>query len=300
MRAAPEFIFALSAIFVGGTGLAFGLLEIAPLARPNLGIRGLKRTRALEQSRLFAVVEPLIRRVAAWVPAQAPHVFRSLLTRRLRESGDYLGFNEPELIAASVLGGVILASAGALVTTIFPNALPLAAVGFGVGICLPFSRIWSVARSRARHVTRSLPSVIELTGMCMGAGLDFPRSLRRIVECSPDVDEPIVEELRRVLQELDLGHTRREALLSLGRRVPTDEIKELVNSVVQSEEKGTPIARVLTIQARTLRLRRSAAAEEKASGAALLLVGPMTLIFACVIALLMGPVVLRVMGGAVE
>jgi tight adherence protein C len=297
MHVTPIFTLALTGILVGGTAIAFVLLETAPLPRPNLGIRGWKRTRALEQHGLFAIVEPLIRRVAAWLPTETPLAFRSILTRRLRESGDYLGFNEQELAAASVLAGLFMAGAGALLSKPFASAPPLAAVGFGVGICLPISRVWSVARSRARHVTRSLPGVIELTSMCMGAGLDLPGSLRRIAECSADIDQPIVEEIRRVLQELDLGHTRREALLALAERVPTDEIKELVSSVVQSEEKGTPIARVLMVQARTLRLRRSAAAEEKASGAALLLVGPMTLIFACVIALLMGPVVLRVIGG---
>jgi tight adherence protein C len=113
-------------------------------------------------------------------------------------------------------------------------------------------------------------------------------------------DEPIVEELQRVLQELDLGCTRRSAMNGLALRVPSDEVRELVNSVLQAEDKGSPLARVLTIQAQTLRLRRSVAAEEMAAEAALMLVGPMTLIFLCVIVLLLGPVVVRVMTGGFE
>jgi tight adherence protein C len=131
----------------------------------------------------------------------------------------------------------------------------------------------------------------------MGAGLDFPGSVRRTVGSAPDGNEPIVEELRRVLQELEVGRTRREALADFAERVPSDEVRELVNSLVQAEAKGSPIAHVLGIQAQTLRLRRSIAAEESASEAALMLVGPMAMIFVCVIVLLLGPVVVRVMSG---
>jgi tight adherence protein C len=129
----------------------------------------------------------------------------------------------------------------------------------------------------------------------MGAGLDFPGSLRRIVDCAANPREPIIEEFERILQELDLGHTRKGAMQGFAKRVPTDQVRELVNSVAQAEEKGSPLSSVLSIQAQTQRLRRSVQAEETASSAALMLLGPMTLIFLCVIALLLGPVVVRFM-----
>ena len=135
--------------------------------------------------------------------------------------------------------------------------------------------------------------------MCMSAGLDFPGSLRRIVDSAAEPNDPVIEEFNRVLQELDLGHTRRHAMEGLATRVPVDQVREFVNSVVQAEAKGSPLASVLTVQAQTQRLRRSVAAEETAAEAALMLLGPMTLIFLCVIALLLGPVVVRFMMGGV-
>jgi tight adherence protein C len=171
---------------------------------------------------------------------------------------------------------------------------------FVLGMLLPWFRLRAVARDRVERVTRSLPGIIELAAMCMGAGLDFPSSLRRVVDSAAEPNDPIVEELHRVLQELDLGCTRRSAMLGFATRVPSNEVRELVSSVLQAEDKGNPLARVLTIQARTLRLRRSVAAEEVASEAALMLVGPMTLIFICVIVLLLGPVAVRVMTGGFE
>ena len=287
----------LIAVFVGLVGLLIQLGRTPAATRPTLGTRGLKRASALERSAMFRLCEPLVRYVAAWAPPRALGRVRGVLVRWLRESGDHLGLDDSELLAASVLSGVALAAVVILIAE--RSGLPAAAVPVGAafGALLPPFRVRAVAKARARHITKALPGFIELAAMCMSAGLDLPRSLRRIVESSASADSPIVEEIRRVLRELDLGRTRRDALLGFAERVPTDEVRELVNSIVQSEARGTPLARVLTIQARTLRLRRSASAEEAASGAALMLVGPMTLIFACVIVLLMGPVILRVMGG---
>jgi tight adherence protein C len=131
----------------------------------------------------------------------------------------------------------------------------------------------------------------------MSAGLDFPGSLDKIVKTAADPSNPLVEEFRRILQELELGYTRRRALEGFAERVPTDQVREFVNSVVQAEQKGSPLASVLMVQSQAQRLRRSIAAEETASDAALMLVGPMTLIFLCVILLVLGPLVVRFMTG---
>ena len=278
-------------------GLSFRIVRRAALVRPALGNRGLKRARALSEGVFFARIEPLLRHTAAWMGDLHVPRLRTSIARDLRRSGDYLGLCEDELLAMSLLSGISFAIVMAFITSALQLSQLCVVSALVLGAMLPVFRVKAVASARASSVTRSLPGVIELAAMCMGAGLDFPRALRRIVESAADSSQAIIEELRRVLQELDLGHTRRAAMAAFSERVPSDEVRELVNSVVQSEEKGTPLARVLTIQARTLRLRRSVAAEETASEAALMLIGPMSLIFLCVIALLLGPVVLRVMTG---
>jgi tight adherence protein C len=212
-------------------------------------------------------------------------------------AGDYLGLSGDELIAACLLGGAGLGGAALLICNLLSVHGLFALIGLGLGFFVPWFRIAAVAQLRARTVGRALPSAVELAAMCMSAGLDFPGSLRRIVDSASDPSVPVIEEFSRVLQELDLGHTRRSAMERFALRVPTDQVRELVNSVIQAEQKGTPLATVLTIQAQTQRLRRSIAAEETASEAALLLLGPMTLIFLCVIVILLGPVVVRFMTG---
>lgn len=266
----------------------------APQPRPTLGHRGLQRARALSEHLAFASIEPLVRYLATWAAQLPVPRLRRLLVRQLRESGDYLGLSDDELLSMSAITGIATGFAMTLLARPLSLSYLLALPAGLLGALLPVFRVRSVAHERAKSVTRALPATIELAAMCMEAGLDFPRALRRIVQSTTDNRLAIVEELARVLQELELGRTRRAAMIELSKRIPSDEVRELVNSVIQSEDKGTPLARVLLIQARTLRLRRSIAAEETASEAALMLVGPMSLIFLCVIALLLGPVLLRV------
>jgi len=286
------------AMILGGvSGFVFQLALTSPAARPTLGGRGLNRARAISSRGIFALVEPVLRALAAWVGVLPLERVRRPLRRSLVHAGDYLGLSEDELIAMCALSGLGLGAAGLLACE--PLGLPgvFAMCAFCLGVVAPWFRVLSVARARARSVSRGLPSAVELAAMCMSAGLDFPGSLRRIAATAADPNDPVIEEFNRVLQKLDLGHTRRSAMEGFAARVPTEQVREFVNSVVQAEAKGTPLANVLTIQAQTQRLRRSIMAEETASEAALMLLGPMTLIFLCVIVLLLGPVVVRFMTG---
>jgi tight adherence protein C len=288
------------ALLAGLSGITFELVRRPPSARPLLGNRGLRRAQALGRGVSFALIEPAVRYLAARLSGLCPGVLRVRVSAALTESGDYLGLVEDELIALCVLCATVCGGLALFACAFTDLPLAFAAAMSVLGAFLPWFRVRAIARGRVKRVTRSLPSIIEMAAMCMGAGLDFPSSLRRVVESAADPDEPIVEELQRVLQELDLGCTRRSAMNDFAARVPSEEVRELVNSVLQAEDKGSPLTRVLTIQAQTLRLRRSVAAEEMASEAALMLVGPMTLIFACVIVLLLGPVAVRVMTGGFE
>ena len=292
-------LLALSFVTIlGGVSILVSqLAAIPPVARPTLGGRGLNRAEALRRAGLFALAEPPMRLVAAWVGA----VPLGRLKRRLRGdlvyAGEYMGLAEDELIALCALSGIGLGIVGSLLHVLLglPGLIVVCAVVLGT--IAPWVRVLALAQARSRSVGRGLPAAVELAAMCMSAGLDFPGSLRRIVDSAADSNDPVIEEFARVLQELDLGHTRKSALEGLAARVPSDQVREFVNSVVQAEEKGSPLSSVLTIQAQTQRLRRSIAAEETASGAALMLLGPTTLIFLCIIALLLGPVVVRFMTG---
>lgn len=296
-----DFLLAVTflAVIGGISSLVFRLAMTPAAIQPTLGGRGLRRAKALQRGGFFRLAEPTVRVVAGWMGLLPVERIRIHLRRVLVHAGEPLGLSEDELLASCALSGLGLGIVSWLVCKFLGlhGIFVMGALGFGV--IAPWFRVQAVARRRARSVSRGLPGAVDLAAMCMSAGLDFPGSLRRIVDSAADPSEPVIEEFGRVLQELDLGHTRRNAMEAFAARVPSAQVREFVNSVVQSEHKGSPLATVLGIQAQTQRLRRSIAAEETASDAALMLLGPMTLIFLCVVALLLGPVVVRFMTGGI-
>jgi tight adherence protein C len=127
----------------------------------------------------------------------------------------------------------------------------------------------------------------------MSAGLDFPGAVRQVVEKSSNPDDPLTEELGRLLNELSLGRTRKQALLDLMARAPAPAVTEFVTALVQAEERGNPVSEVLQIQAGVSRMRRTVAAEESAAKAGVKMVLPLFLLFGSIMLLVMGPMLLK-------
>ena len=168
-----------------------------------------------------------------------------------------------------------------------------------LGPLLPTLQLRSKTKERYKAVDRGLPAAIDLASLCMGAGLDFPGAIKHVVANMSDKKSPIRLELQRLLQEISLGRTRKQALQSFAERVRTDSVKEFVAAVMQAEEKGTPIALVLEVQATALRSRRSVLAEEAAARAGVLLMLPMLMIMVSIVLLLMGPLFIQMADGGI-
>jgi len=100
-----------------------------------------------------------------------------------------------------------------------------------------------------------------------------------------------------VLGALQLGRTRKQALLDFAERAPIDSVLEFTSSVVQAEERGNPIAQVLAVQAEALRRRRTTRAEEAASRAGVAMAGPLFLLFAAIMIIIVAPMILKLQKG---
>lgn len=264
-----------------------------PVVPAELGHRGLKRKMALEKGGLFRTTEPLIRLVAGWFSLLPLARQRRKVDKMLVHSGDWLGLSADELFAMCFLSGTFMMLIGIVLADMVGLGFGLALFFAVLGVYLPYTRLTGEIQDRFKSINRHLPQAIDLGALCMGAGLDFPGALRQVVDKSPDKLDPLIEELGRILQELDLGRTRRKALENFADRCPTDSVRDFVGAVVQAEEKGNPLAEVLNIQAHMLRMRRSIAAEESAAKAGVMMMAPLTLIFAAIILLLLGPFILN-------
>jgi tight adherence protein C len=279
------------------SGLALGIFTLArnpPVDTPRLGMRGLKRQQALAEGGSFTSIEPMMRMVAGWVAHLPLGDKRREIDEMLKHSGGWLGLTANEFVALSALGTVGFTVMGLVAVTL--AELPSIMVFFfaGLGGILPYVRASGEVQRRFKEVNRALPGAIDLASLCMGAGLDFPGSLRQIVDKAGRRDS-LVEEMSFILQELELGRTRKQALENFADRVPTEAVRDFVGTVIQSEEKGNPMAEVLRIQANMLRMRRSVMAEEAAARAAVLMMGPLMLIFGAIILVLLGPFIVNSM-----
>jgi tight adherence protein C len=273
--------------------LAFYAARQAPPAEKRLGLRGLKRQRALDRGGLFATAEPLVRRVARVARIVPLGSSRSRIDEMLIHAGDWLGLDVDEFVALSFVSALVGLGGGGLAT--FVLDLPGIVIPFFGGLfgALPYIVLTGEVQKRARSIDRALPGAIDLAALCMTAGLAFPGAVAQVVAKSADPDDALVEELSLILQQLNLGWTRRRALESFAARVPSEAVRSFVGAAVQSEQRGTPLAEVLQIQGATLRQRRSVKGEEAASRAAVLMMLPLVLIMGSIIVLLMGPFILR-------
>jgi tight adherence protein C len=288
-------LFALAAVSLALAAAAcvFMLARRPVPPSPTLGLAGLKRSRALARSSVFALLEPPMRVVAGWVSALPLDRVRTRLGSLLAGSGYWLGLSADELCALCALGGAVGLFFGWVLALLWNTTQLFLALVAALGTWIPYAMVSSEAQQRRRQIDRELPSTIDLVALCMSAGMDFPGALRQISRERTGGSSALDEELRLILQELDLGHPRRDALLAFARRVPSEAVSEFVSAVVQSEEKGNPLAEVLVIQAGVLRQRRTIMAEEAASRAAVLMIAPLVLLILATLLLIAGPLVIR-------
>jgi tight adherence protein C len=285
-------------LFIGTVTSALFIATYAVAAAPSrvasrLGMRGLKRQRALADNPAWAQVEPLVRWLGVRVSGVLEDPLRGKMDRQLSLAGDYLGLTPEEYLALSILsmfgGAAFGAVAGYMLDMGFVLTLATAPVGAAMG----YFAVSGEQTRRMKQINRGLPYAADLLALAMSAGQDFPGAVRQVVDKSSDPDDALVEEFTRILQELQVGMTRRQALLGFAERAPLESVAEFVSAIVQAEERGNPVAEVLQIQAGVSRMRRSVKAEEAAAKAGVQMVGPLFLLFFCIMLLVMGPMVLQ-------
>jgi len=281
--------------------LAVFALSYAMAAAPSgdparLGLRGLKRRRALAENSGWALAEPMARWTGRRLRGLISEKLVTTLDLQITRAGDFLGLVPEELLGFSVVSGFGGALCGTLVMRL-THVGYLAVVALSAfGLAAPFMILSSETTERLQAVSRRLPGAIDLLALAVGAGLDFPSAVRQIVEKAGNTADPLVEEFSLILQSLKLGRTRQQALEEFALRAPSRAVLDFTGAVVQAELRGTPVANVLALQAETSRLRRSVNAEVAASKASVKLIVPLALIFVCVLLIIVAPMVIRLQG----
>jgi tight adherence protein C len=285
------YVLLLVACFASAALFAHALVALPLPPEPRLGIRGLKRAWA-KRSRPFASVEPALRALGAQLEPRLGSGARAHIDRRLTLAGDWLGLLPGELIALSLSSALVVLVGGGAYVFLAEQRATLVLVAALLFALVPASRLSSIEQERRRAVDHGLPPLIDVLVLGLSAGLDLPAALRQVVDKSPSPSHPLIEELGFLLHELSLGKTRSVALQQLAERLPTASLRALSHAIIQAEEHGNPLARVLSIHAEVSRRERSTRAEEAAAKAGVRMMLPLVMVFAAILILMAGPMFL--------
>jgi tight adherence protein C len=168
-------------------------------------------------------------------------------------------------------------------------------VGLAVGFLGPEFWLGKRIRGRSMAMVLQLPDALDLLTISVEAGLGFDAALAKVVE---KMDGPLVVEFRQALAEVRMGRTRREALRDVAARADAQPVSNFIGAIVQAEQLGVPISKVLQIQSQQLRVERRQRAEEAAAKAPVKMLFPMVgCIFPTIFIVILGPAVIQIMGG---
>jgi Flp pilus assembly protein TadB len=152
----------------------------------------------------------------------------------------------------------------------------LAAVALSASWAAPSTWISLRMERRQREVERSLPDFLDRLSLALEAGLGFEVALRRSAERFPG---RLGEELRRMVRQLDRGHTRPLAMEEMAARNPSEDLRAFAASVRQADRLGTSLARALRVQSELSRNRRRRRAQEAGRRLPVLIVFPLVFFF---------------------
>ncbi len=243
------------------------------------------------------VIIPVARKLGEFAVRFTPQNAVQSVARKIELAGNP-GRLEPttfvslQLFVAIFLGGLMLA-----VFTLKETPEPLGtAILYGlvaavVGFLFPQLWLSSKITRRQKEIRKAMPDALDLLTICVEAGLGFDAAMSR-------VSEKWTTELSfmfaRVIQEIQLGKLRREALRDMAERIGIPEMTSFVAAVIQSEQLGVSMAKVLRIQSDQMRTKRRQHAEEEAHKAPLKMLIPMgLLIFPALMVVLLTPAGIR-------
>lgn len=239
---------------------------------------------------------PVMDWLAATAHRLSPDGQPNRIRRRLDLAGNPSGMDVDRVLALKMAGLLIGAVVGAGVPIVVGGG-PLAAlsgalVGMLAGFTLPNVVLYQVAYNRTETMRADLPDSLDLLTISVEAGLSFDAAL---AEVARNTTGPLAGEFFRVLQEMQIGVGRGAAIRSMGERTDLAELRQFSTAMVQADTLGIPIAAVLRVQAREMRIKRSQRAEEQAQKVPVKILFPLIFcILPTLFLFILGPAVITV------
>jgi tight adherence protein C len=293
----------LAAVFLG----IVGVVASASLSGPDRGVaRSLAAVEAINSAPASMrrdldkpfnerVTSPFIAGLTRLGRRFTPSDQTARMRRKLDLAGNPPGWDTDRILAFKVLGLFIGGAVGLVLPLLFGNVLW--AIVFGVGLAvlgfyLPNLILYQTAYNRSEQIRRELPDALDLLVISVESGLGFDAALSQVAR---NTTGPLADEFFRVLQEMQLGTGRPDAMRALVDRTDVSDLRGFVTSMIQADTFGIPVAQVLRVQAREMRIRRTQRIEEAAQKVPVKILFP--LIFCILPALfivILGPAVITI------
>ena len=228
---------------------------------------------------LDRTIIPLLRKFENFMVRFAPSGIHSTVERKLMLAGlldkwSPNGFITVWLICTAIFFGIAYIVLVTRRNMPFSQALLFAWLSVAVGAMLPFSVLNSVIRKRQKAIDKQLPEVLDLLSVSVRAGLSFDGALRKITD---RMSGPLIDEFRRMQQDVRMGSPRARALQAVAKRCDVDDLYLFITAVIQAERLGTSMGRTLDNQADNMRERRRQKAKAEALKAPVKIVFPLVM-----------------------
>jgi tight adherence protein C len=236
--------------------------------------------------------EPFVAKASQLVVRINPRVSVEAVSKKLMAAG--MRKTSPTTIIGAkgilgvggAIGGFVLGSAMA------PKYMLLLALVFGaIGALAPGLYLNGRVKSRQAAVSAELPDALDLLSVSVEAGLGFDGAVQKLTE---HMDGPLIEEFELALGEIRIGEGRSEALKKMAERSSSQEMASFVRAIIQADQLGISLGRILKVQAGDTRLKRQLIAEEKAMKAPIKMLFPTVIfIFPAMFLVVLGPAFLN-------
>lgn len=242
------------------------------------------------------VILPIVNTILNKLGQMGPKQNAEKLKNMLQQAGNPGGITPTTFVGLRMGLAVVLLLIFGFVTFTsmdMATAMMYTALGVTLGYLLPGMWLGQQIKKRKHRITRALPDALDLLTISVEAGLGFDIALKRVTE---KWDDDLSQEFKRVLSDISLGRTRRDALRDLATRTDVEDVQIFVSAMIQAEQLGVSIAKILRLQSDQMRQRRRQRAEEQAQRAPILMLFPMVfLIFPSIFVVILGPAVPKIM-----
>ncbi|NJN95961.1 MAG: type II secretion system F family protein [Anaerolineales bacterium] len=277
----------------GGGDIQVRLEEFAGRATP-LTLEEIE----LSQPFVQRVIRPNLIRLGNALGKFSPSKSRAAAELMLERAGRPYGWGATEFLGLRLFVAVIFGVLTFLITVISPTVGPLAKilaplVAALIGFVLPVLWIRSKINRRKKEIIKSLPDAMDLLTIAVEAGMGFDGALQKVAE---KWDNELSRGFAKVVHEMRLGVIRREALRNMSNNMDVPDVTSFVAAIIQADQLGVSIAKILRVQSEQMRTKRRQRAEEQANKAPIKMLFPMVfLIFPALFVVLLGPAVIILM-----